>query len=159
MSDNPLKDQRVDKLVAVANGVVGGVPIVGAMAAEALTEFIPEQKLDRLELWLNLFAERVEQLEHGLERLRLRISTPEGADIFEDGAVQASRSVTNDRRRHLANIIANGLARPKCRARPNENARAPLFAADRFRVDPIDLPLPTSNDGSAMASRISGTLP
>jgi hypothetical protein len=112
MHENPLEDRPVDRAVAIAKGVVGAVPIVGALAAEALTEFIPGQKLDRLESWLNRFSERVSSLENGVERLRTRLSTPEGADVFEDGAVQASRALSDDRRTRLANLIANGLAGP-----------------------------------------------
>ena len=113
MSDNPLEDKPIDRAVALARGVIGAVPIVGALAAEALTEFIPGQKLDRLEAWLNTFSERVSSLEGGIGQLRERLSTPEGADVFEDSAVQATRALSDDRRTRLANLITNGLAGPE----------------------------------------------
>lgn len=110
MPDNPLETQSIDRTAAVVRGVVGAVPVIGPLVAEVLVGVIPGQKLDRLEQWLKLFSTRVSSLEEGIERLRARLRTPEGADILEDCLLEASRALSTERLDRLARILANGLA-------------------------------------------------
>lgn len=112
MAENPLQTQTIDRTAAVVRGVVGAVPVVGPLIAEIISGVIPGQKLQRLERWLNLFSSRVTSLEDGFERLNERLRTPEGADILEDGLLEASRAVSEERLERLARLMANGLAGP-----------------------------------------------
>ena len=112
MAENPLQTQTIDRTAAVVRGVVGAVPVVGPLIAEVISGVIPGQKLQRLERWLNLFSSRVTSLENGFERLNERLRTPEGADILEDGLLEASRAVSEERLERLARLLANGLAGP-----------------------------------------------
>lgn len=74
---------------------------------------IPGQKLQRLQRWLDQFSIRVSSVEDGFERLNARLRTPEGSDILEDGLLEASRAVSEERLERLASLVANGLAGPE----------------------------------------------
>jgi hypothetical protein len=110
MNDNPLRTTLADRAAAVVRVVVGAAPHIGPLLAEVVTAVIPGQKQARLKLWVEAFAARVEAIEGGLDRLNQRLLTDSGTDILEDGLLQATRAVSDARRHHLANLLANGLA-------------------------------------------------
>lgn len=90
--------------------VVGAAPFVGPAMAELITTFIPNQKLHRLQLWIDEFATRVAGMEGGIQKLEERLQTEEGADIMEDGLLASARAITAARRQYLSNLIAHGFA-------------------------------------------------
>jgi len=110
MSDQPtLATNRRDLGAAIARGVAGGIPLVGGLVAEVVNSVIPSQKIDRVVAFVEALAEQAskDQAKHALLESRLRTSL--GSDLLEEGVVQASRAVSDDRRRRIARIIFNGV--------------------------------------------------
>ena len=93
--------------VAVAKGVLGAIPIVGSLAAELFGALIPNRRMDRVEQLLTEISQRLGETDS--ERLRERFESPEFADILEEGAVQASRALSEDRLRAIAEVLTRGI--------------------------------------------------
>ena len=111
--------RREDFLTILAKGLSGAVPFVGPLLAEIFGAVIPHQRLDRFREFVQVFEERVAQLEIDQEVFAERFVRPEFVDIFEDGASQAVRALSQERRKYLANLLAEGLSEEKL-----EHARA-----------------------------------
>jgi hypothetical protein len=105
-----LGTNRRDIAAALARSAAGAMPIVGSLVAEIVDSVIPGQKLDRVIGFLEVLAERVGHMEEKQVVLEQRLRTPEGSDLLEEGIVQASRAVSYERRRRIANLVANGVS-------------------------------------------------
>jgi hypothetical protein len=105
-----LGTNRRDVAAAVARGAVGAIPVVGSLVAEIVDSIIPGQKLDRVVSFLGVLAERVGRMQEKQALLEDRLRTPEGSDLLEEGIVQASRAVSDDRRARIANLVVNGVS-------------------------------------------------
>jgi hypothetical protein len=81
----------------------------GTILAEFLTEFVPDERLRRLEDFAARLAERVSGMEDTFT-VRLRESAAYGA-LAEDVSVAAVRSASAERRRDLAELLCRGLLR------------------------------------------------
>jgi len=92
---------------AFASALANYVPKVGPILAEAISVSIPQQKLDRLIIFTQVLGDRVKYLESDLSVQKSK--TEEFADLFEDALHQASRALTDERRRHIASILTNSL--------------------------------------------------
>lgn len=68
---------------------------------------IPNQRIDRIAR----FAAELEQRLANIERevIRTHLSNEDFTDLMEEGLRQASRSTSDDRRKHIASVIANSL--------------------------------------------------
>jgi hypothetical protein len=97
-----------DRAIALARGIAGAVPFAGAAIAELITEIVPGQRQERIEDWLRHLAERLVGVEETVLRKRLR--KPENVALFEEGAYQAARAFTGERRRQIAELVAGGIA-------------------------------------------------
>jgi len=104
----PLGATGRDRAVAVARAVAGMVPVAGSLIAELITEVVPGQRQERIEDWLRHLAERLATVEE--TRLRERLREPENVALFEEGAYQAARAITEERRRQIADLVAGGIA-------------------------------------------------
>ncbi len=79
------------------------VPSIGPFLAQVIGVVIPNQKMDRLVAFAKVLGDRVKYLEEDV--VRLRMETPEFTDLLEDGLVQASRALTDERREHIAALL------------------------------------------------------
>jgi hypothetical protein len=104
----PLGATGRDRAVAVARAVAGMVPVAGSLIAELITEVVPGQRQERIEDWLRHLAERLASIEDATLQERLR--EPENVALFEEGAYQASRAFSEERRRQIAELVAGGIA-------------------------------------------------
>jgi hypothetical protein len=104
----PLGPTGRDRAVALARAVAGMVPVVGPLIAELITEVVPGQRQERIEDWLRQLAQQLASVEHAtlLERLR----KPENVALFEEGAYQAVRAISEERRQQIAELVAGGIA-------------------------------------------------
>jgi hypothetical protein len=84
------------------------VPIAGSLIAELITEVVPGQRQERVEGWLCHLAQRLASVEEATVRARLR--EPENVALFEEGAYQATRACSEERRRQIAELVAGGIA-------------------------------------------------
>jgi hypothetical protein len=97
-----------DAASAVAKGAFGSIPIVGSMLGEVMGLIIPNQRLDRIEAYLRFLGERLEK--ENVDSLGENLRDPERIDLFEEGAVQSLRAVSDERKAYIASIVANGLS-------------------------------------------------
>ena len=97
-----------DLAAAVLRSVAGAVPIAGTMIGEIITSIIPDQRMDRLENYLIFLSQEIERL--GKAGNEEAIRRPENVALIEDGAYQAARSLTDERRRQIARCVAEGLS-------------------------------------------------
>ncbi len=107
--EHDFSTNRKDVLAMLTKGIVGATPVVGNLLAETLTQFIPDQKLERIGECLSIFAEKVKYLE--VEFLEEKIRTQEFADLLEDVIVSASRALTPERKEYLAALLKNSITR------------------------------------------------
>lgn len=106
-----LDSTRTDVAAALARGVVAACPVIGGLIAEAVNQLIPNQKLDRVVDYLQLLDNNIARLDNDLEFVKKHLQDEYALDLFEDSVVQASRAVTEERRRRLANLLARSLSR------------------------------------------------
>ncbi len=97
-----------DADTALLRGAVGSIPVVGSILAELVGLTIPNQREERFEAYLKRLSERLDRQEE--EVLRQRLHDPENIDLFEEGAFQSVRAVSDERKDYIASIVANGLS-------------------------------------------------
>ena len=99
-----------DRLVSVAKGVVGACPFVGPLVAEAIGALIPDQRFDRVVEFLRNLDVVAHRLDARMEKFERNVRSAEGLDIMEEGLTQAARSITHDRKEHLARLVGRSLS-------------------------------------------------
>ena len=108
MKNEDLKESPNDYLISLVKGGAGMIPVVGALVSEMIGSTIPNQRLDRIANFLTELGKRLDELEFNLinENLYYR-------DLFEDAMVQASRSLSEERSKYLAQFVKNTLNLPE----------------------------------------------
>jgi hypothetical protein len=84
------------------------IPVVGSLISEIVGNIIPNQRVDRIDRFIQLLGQRLENLEKDF--LDTRLKEPAAVDLLEDAFMQAARATNQERIEHIANVIANGLA-------------------------------------------------
>ena len=102
-----MEQDKTDALVATAKSVLGAVPFAGPLLSELVGSLIPNQRLDRLTKYVKELEARFSRIDR--EKIDNALNSEEGIDLFEEGFVQASRSLTDERRKYIANVVANGV--------------------------------------------------
>jgi hypothetical protein len=97
---------KADRATAVARATANLVPWAGGALAELVNEFIPNQRLDRIEKFLMALKEELEL--RGL--LNSDLNTPSNADLVEEGGRHATRATSDERIRYLARCVAEGIS-------------------------------------------------
>ncbi len=100
-------DER-DRGVAILKSVAGFAPGVGSALAEIINRFIPNQRIDRIEQYIQRLHEALRDMPEAL--IRERIHSPESVDLFEEGGFQSARAISEERREQIANVVAYGLS-------------------------------------------------
>lgn len=102
--NNVLGVRLADRIAALTRGTVGAVPYIGPIVSELVTQLIPNQRLERIEAYIMELDKRVKKVE------RDKLVRPRKVDLFEDGAFQAIRSLSEKRTEYIANVVAGGLS-------------------------------------------------
>ena len=102
--NNVLGVRLADRIAALTRGTVGAVPYIGPIISEYITQLIPNQRLERIEAYIVELGKRVKKVE------RDKLVHPRKVDLFEDGAFQAIRSLSEKRTEYIANVVARGLS-------------------------------------------------
>jgi hypothetical protein len=100
-------DGHSDITVALLKSLATYVPKFGPILANVIGIAIPNQKMDRLISFIKVLGDRMNYVEEDIAKLRME--TPEFADLFEDGLIQASRALTDERRQNIAALLSNSL--------------------------------------------------
>src|SRR6476619_2722542 len=110
MSDGPEKPELgvsgADVTVAVARSVLSIIPYLGQALQEVVTALVPNQRTERFEKYLLYLSQELEALKISIEAIK----KPENIDLIEDGAYQAVRALTDERKNAIAKAVAKGIA-------------------------------------------------
>lgn len=107
MLENELKKNKTDLLTSAAKSVFGALPVAGPLLSELIGNLIPDQRIDRLSKYIIELESKLSDL--STERIRELLKDSECIDLFEEGFVQASRAITDERRSQIASVVRNGL--------------------------------------------------
>ncbi len=102
-----LNNNKIDHLTSLGKATVGLVPFAGPILAEVLSEIVPNQRFDRLVKYVKTLDEKLSQIP--IEKIKTLLANDEVIDLIEEGFVQASRAITDERREYIATIIKNGI--------------------------------------------------
>jgi hypothetical protein len=102
----PLGETMRDKAMGLVKGTIGTLPVAGSILAELVGFVVPNQRIDRLEVYCRHLQVRLDELGASRER----ICEPASVDLFEDGAYQAVRALSEGRKAQIALIVANGIS-------------------------------------------------
>jgi hypothetical protein len=102
-----LENRQSDVGAAFLKGLVGAAPLVGPLLAEAIGVSIPNQKLDRLIAFAKELDDRVKYLEQ--DTVTLKTESENFNDLLEDALTQASRAMSNERRKYIASLLTNSI--------------------------------------------------
>ena len=98
-----MNSSKSDIAAILGKGLVGAIPFVGPLASEIVGSVIPNQRVDRIESLLKVLEEKIE--EKGQSLIKDKINSPESVDLLEDGFVQASRSLSEERIDYIASLL------------------------------------------------------
>jgi hypothetical protein len=101
------KIEKKDLVAAIGKGTLGAIPVVGPLVAEVVGTLIPNYRLDRIHRLLQKLEERLARVEESV--FRAKFVEPEFVDLLEDGFVQASRALTEERLDYLSAVLKQNL--------------------------------------------------
>lgn len=102
--------QSSDIVTILGKGLVGAIPFVGPLASEIIGSIIPNQRIDRIEALLKSLEIKITASAEGdKEKIQQRITQSESVDLVEDGFIQASRALSEQRIEYIASILKNSL--------------------------------------------------
>lgn len=107
--DKEIENNNADMLALLAKSAVGGLPIAGPLLSELVGAVIPNQRIDRLAKYIKELDQKVSKIP--LEKINNVKGSEEFIDLVEEGFVQASRAISDERRKYISNIVANGISK------------------------------------------------
>jgi hypothetical protein len=140
-----LGSTKRDGRAAVLRAAAGLFPYGGQALAELIDHLIPNQRVQRIETYLRYLAERLDTLEEG--ELRSRLRDPERIDLFEDGALQAVRALSDERQQQITTLVANGIADKTCDYLENKRVLRLLGELDDPEIIMLAAYLPENRTG------------
>jgi len=103
-----LNSQAVDYVTSAAKAVLGTVPFAGSLLAEVAGAIIPNQRIERIVKFAKNLEEKLSKLNQDF--VRAQLTNENFTDLLEEGLRQSARSLSDDRRRYLASVIANSIS-------------------------------------------------
>ena len=103
-----LRKQTSDYVASAAKAVLGATPFAGSLLAELAGTIVPNQRIDRI-------VKYAEELERWLARLDqqfvwAKLTNENFTDLLEESMRHAARSLTGDRRKYIATLVATGIS-------------------------------------------------
>lgn len=95
--------------MSVVDSVVSIVPIVGPPVSKAMNS-IALLRNERAIIFIKALTSKLEFLEERFERFQTNLESQEGLDILQEGILQATRAVSDDRKQRIASLVANSLS-------------------------------------------------
>lgn len=84
------------------------VPSIGGILSEIFSTVIPNQKTDRIKLFVEVLDLKFSGMEK--EYLRLKMKTEKFTDLLEDAIPMAARALTQERREYIANFLVKSIS-------------------------------------------------
>lgn len=103
------KNTKLDYSVTIGKAILGAIPFVGPLIAETVGSIIPNQRIDRINDFLQLLENRIEETEK--DNARLKFQNEEFIDILEESMIQASKALSKERKEYIASIVSNGIGK------------------------------------------------
>jgi hypothetical protein len=103
----PLGATYRDRGVSLVRGAIGAVPFAGGIISAIIGEVIPQQRTQRIESYLRYLNDRLDSV--APEKLG-PLKEPENVELFEEGAMQAARALSDERRAQIARLVAHGMS-------------------------------------------------
>lgn len=105
-----LETNSRDRLVSVAKAAAGALPFIGTLVGETLEAVVPNLRFERVVSFLKTLEANVVHLDDRFTSFEKHLKTEKGLDIFEEGIIQASRAVSEERKERLARLVAKSLS-------------------------------------------------
>jgi len=102
-----MKTSENDIATIIGKGLLGAIPFVGPLAAEIIGNLIPNQRIDRIESLLKILESKFN--EEDKQRIKEKFIDPSSVDLIEDGFVQATRALSEERKEYIASLLKNSL--------------------------------------------------
>jgi hypothetical protein len=102
-----MSTKGTDIATIIGKGLLGAIPFVGPLAAEIVGALIPNQRINRIESLLKLLESKIPTEDR--TKVEGRIVSPESVDLIEDGFIQASRALSEERKEYIASLLKNSL--------------------------------------------------
>jgi hypothetical protein len=102
-----LAPQTVDYVAGAVKSVVGAAPFAGSLLVEIAGAVIPNQRMDRIAKFAAELEGRLSRVEQ--EFVVSQLDDEHFTDLVEEALRQASRSLSDDRRTQIANVLASSL--------------------------------------------------
>lgn len=106
-NDEMPRTNALDILAMAARAGLGAVPVAGAALAEIVNVLVPNQRSARVEAYIKALAERLDDVVARADAMDL--ADPWKVDLFEEGAFQAARAITDQRRDYIVSVVSRGL--------------------------------------------------
>jgi hypothetical protein len=106
-AEGSLSVGKSDYVASAAKSVLGAVPFVGSLLSELAGTVIPNQRIERIAAFAVDFEKRISKLEQA--HVQAQMSNENFTDLMEDGLRLVARSPSDERRKYIANLIANSL--------------------------------------------------
>ncbi|MDY0282134.1 MAG: hypothetical protein RBR35_16430 [Salinivirgaceae bacterium] len=107
---NQLDPNSRDRLVSIAKGVAGALPFIGSAVSEIMGSVIPNLRFERVVIFLKTLEEKIGGIDERLKSFEKNLQTEEGIDLLEEGIIQASRAVSEERKQRLARLVGRALS-------------------------------------------------
>jgi len=104
-----LSPNHTDFLTGYAKSGLGAIPGFGSLFSEVLGQIIPNQRVDRIVTFLSILDKKFEQLQIQFDKIESKMKDEEYINLFEEGIWQAARSSSQERKEHIASLLANSL--------------------------------------------------
>ncbi|MDY0088579.1 MAG: hypothetical protein RBS78_08550 [Coriobacteriia bacterium] len=99
---------RSEWALALSKGAIGTIPLVGPLAAEVVGVLIPNQRLERIERFLEKLEADVSTVDRAV--LESKFHNPSFVDLLEDSFYQAARALSEERLQYIACLVAEGVS-------------------------------------------------
>ena len=96
-----------DEMVSLGKAGVSFIPILGPIAAEIIGNLIPNQRIDRIASLLKTLESKIDDNER--VKVEKRMLDEKSVDLMEDGFLQATRALSEERIAYIASLLKNSL--------------------------------------------------
>lgn len=106
---NDLSYNNRDKFTMVLKGAFGAIPYAGPMMQELIGVIIPQQRLDRVVMFVEKLSETLEENEIEIEKLKEKLSSPEYSSFVFRTCQNVADSISEEKINYIRNIFINGI--------------------------------------------------
>jgi hypothetical protein len=102
-----LEQNQSDNLVRIGSLILGNVPVVGSILTEVFKSVIPNQKEERVRIFVEVLAEKLKYIDKDI--LHVKMKSEGFTDLLEDAIPQVARALNKERQHYIASALKNSL--------------------------------------------------